>query len=112
MNPLRSALGYTKNEIEGKNYMATFVPEMDKDSLSKVFEQIMQIKKPTINVNHILVKDGRQLLVEWNGQPVFKEAGEIDYFLEQRNKHYRTKAGRGRPSGRANIKYRGILEEP
>jgi PAS domain S-box-containing protein len=74
-------LGYTKEEVVGKDYLKTFVPESDRESLSKVFEQLTHLKKNTINENYILAKDGRLLLVEWHGTTVFKEETEFDYFF-------------------------------
>ncbi|HUN54893.1 MAG TPA: PAS domain S-box protein [Smithella sp.] len=108
-NALLSALGYTKGDVEGRNYMATFVPEVERESLSKIFEQLIQNNKPTLNVNHILAKDGSQLLVEWYGQPVFKESGEFDYFfgvgIDITKRRQAEDALR-----ESEIKYRGILE--
>ncbi len=78
---LLQALGYTRDEVVGMDYLATFVPESDREALSQVFEQLTRLKKNTLNENYILAKDGRRLLVEWHGRNVFKEAGEYDYFF-------------------------------
>ena len=75
------ALGYTLEEIVGKHYLTTFVPESEHKMLSKIFEKLVKLKEPTLNENHILTKDCRQLLVEWYGRPVFKENGEYDFFF-------------------------------
>lgn len=83
MNSLMlKALGYTKEEVEGVDYLSTFVPEDDRESLSKVFETIIKEKKPTVNENHIVSKNGQRLLVRWNGAPVIDDATkEINYFF-------------------------------
>ncbi len=78
---LLQALGYTKNEVVGRDYLTTFVPESNRESLSKVFAQLTHLKKNTINENYILAKDGRRLLVEWHGTTVFKKGNEFDYFF-------------------------------
>jgi PAS domain S-box-containing protein len=75
------ALGYKLEEIVGKDYMTTFVPERDREMLSEVFEKLVQKKEPTLNENYIMTKDGKELLVEWHGRPVFKENGEYDFFF-------------------------------
>jgi len=78
---LLDALGYTKREVEGKDYLQTFVPEADREALAEVFDRLVRLQIPTINENHILAKNGAQLLVEWHGRPVFKENGQLDYFF-------------------------------
>ena len=80
MNPaMLNALGYTAQEVVGKDYMSTFVPDADRGTLARVFEQLVA-GRPTLNENHIVSKDGRLLLVEWHGAPVFK-GQELDYFF-------------------------------
>jgi PAS domain S-box-containing protein len=74
-------LGYTSDEVTGKNYLATFVPEADRAMLSRVFRSLVTERKPTVNENRVLAKDGRERLVEWHGRPVFKENGDFDYFF-------------------------------
>jgi PAS domain S-box-containing protein len=74
-------LGYTSDEVKGKNYLATFVPEADQEVLSRVFRSLMTERKPTVNENRVLAKDGRERLVEWHGRPIFKENGDFDYFF-------------------------------
>jgi PAS domain S-box-containing protein len=75
------ALGYTLNEIVGTNYLTTFVPASDHEFLSKIFKQLIELRQPTVNENYLLARDGRELLVEWHGAPVFKENGDFDYFF-------------------------------
>ena len=74
-------LGYTKDEAVDTDYLETFVPEADRESLAKVFARLMHQCEPTLNENRVLTKDGRELLVEWRGRPVFKEDGTLDFFF-------------------------------
>ena len=76
-----ATLGYVKDEIVGTNYLETFVPKSDRQLLAKIFEKLVDAKEPTLNENRVLTKDGRQLLVEWRGRPIFKENGEFDFFF-------------------------------
>lgn len=78
---LLQALGYSKDEVAGKDYIANFVPESDREKLSEVFKSIIKSEKPYINDNYILTKDGRRILVEWHSRLIFKENGKLDYFF-------------------------------
>ena len=75
------ALGYTTDEVVGKDYLSTFVPVADRERLLPIFEKLVNQKESTLNENRVLIKDGRELLVEWHGRPVFKANGELDYFI-------------------------------
>ncbi|MBW2630648.1 MAG: PAS domain S-box protein [Deltaproteobacteria bacterium] len=75
------ALGYTANEVVGKDYITSFVHEKDQEVFSKVFEKLTKLHEPTLNENRVLTRDGRELLVEWHGRPVFNEHGEFEYFF-------------------------------
>ena len=75
------ALGYTIDEVTGKEYLSCFVPEEDRQALLAVFNQIVISMGSTRNVNRILKKDGGQLLVEWYGRPVRNTEGKLQYFF-------------------------------
>ena len=75
------AIDYSLDEVVGKDYLTTFIPESERDNLSKIFDNLVLNREPTINDNSILTKYGRELLVEWHGSPVFKENGEFDFFF-------------------------------
>jgi PAS domain S-box-containing protein len=74
-------LGYTIDEVAGRDYLMTFVPEGDRTMLSRVFAELTKSHQPTHNENRVLTRDGRELLVEWHGRPVFNENGEFDFFF-------------------------------
>ncbi|MFC2103697.1 PAS domain S-box protein, partial [Bacteroidota bacterium] len=76
-----NATGYTKEEVLEKNYTSKFIPEKDRETLAKVFEQIVKNRERTLNENHILTKDNRELLVEWHGTPIFTDDGKFDFFI-------------------------------
>lgn len=76
-----NALGYTQDEITGTDYVSTFIPEGDRDMVSEIFETLVKLKRPTVSQNRVLTKEGKELLVEWHGRPIFKENGEYDFFL-------------------------------
>ena len=74
------ALGYSLDEVIGKDYIHTFVPPSDQKSLASLFQRLVEWDKATVNENHITTRDGRNLLVEWHGIPVFKPDGRFDFF--------------------------------
>ncbi len=75
------ALGYQRDEVAGKDYLTTFVPEEDREKLAGVFEKLTTSREATVNRNRVLTKSGEQLLVEWHGRNVFKADGQLDYFF-------------------------------
>lgn len=79
-NSMLNALGYTENEVIGKDYLTTFVPEFEREDLNKIFQKISSLNEKTINENHIVAKDGSLILVKWHGSPIF-EGEEIKYFV-------------------------------
>jgi len=82
MNPaMLKTLGYTEEQVKGLDYLSNFVPEANREMLSEVFQQLVQSHKATLNENLVLTKDGRELLVEWHGRPIFDEKGNFDFFL-------------------------------
>ena len=75
------ALGYSRDEVVGKDYLATFVPERDREMLSDIFGELVDQNEPTLNINHVLAKDGRELLVEWHGSPILEANGNLKHFF-------------------------------
>ena len=73
-------LGYEGDEVVGKDYLSTFIPERDRDMLVSVFSNLTTKHKHTLNENHVHSKDGREFLVEWHGSPVFDTNGKFKYF--------------------------------
>lgn len=76
-----AALGYSEEEILGKDYLTTFVSERDRDRLSAIIDEQLLKGEATINQNHIVTKEGQMLLVEWQGQPFMNSEGRIDFFI-------------------------------
>ena len=74
-----SELGYTKEEVIGRNYLSTFVPTREHEAVSKVFEAIAQDESPTIYQSYVTAKDAHEALVQWNGRPFFNKHGELDF---------------------------------
>ncbi|MFY7806053.1 MAG: EAL domain-containing protein [Limnoraphis robusta] len=77
-----SALGYTLEEVRGTDYLATFVPRKDKDSLPWVFELMIHRRLPIRTEEKVLTKNGKEIIVEWYGRAVFNsETDEYEHFL-------------------------------
>ena len=75
------ALGYAEDEILGQDYLSTFVSERDREQLSALIDEQLLQGEATINQNHIVTKDGQELLIEWQGQPFMNPEGKIDFFF-------------------------------
>ena len=76
-----NVVGYSQDEIAGMDYISTFVPAQDHGTYLKITKELMESHTATHNENHILTKDGRELLVEWFGRPIFSEDGSLDFFF-------------------------------
>ena len=74
-------IGYTAEEVVGKDYLSTFVPEADRKMLSDIFKRLVSSDEPTVNENRVMTKDGRELLVEWHGRQIFDASGNVEYFF-------------------------------
>jgi PAS domain S-box-containing protein len=73
-------LGYKVDEVVGKDYLSTIVPQREWDRLESVFKRLNTDNEPTINENHILSKDGKEFLIEWHGMPGFDINRKAPYF--------------------------------
>jgi PAS domain S-box-containing protein len=76
-----TSLGYDLEEVFGRDYVSTFVPDEERIPLSQILDKLMKTKEPTIAKNNILTKDGREVLVEWHGRSLFDDNGNFEFFL-------------------------------
>ena len=74
-------LGYNLDEVVGTDYLTMFIPEDRQKKVSEVFKTLVKNYQPTMNENYILAKDGRKLLIEWHGRPIFNERNELEFFF-------------------------------
>jgi PAS domain S-box-containing protein len=75
-----SALGYRSEEVVGKDYLETFVPESERPPLAALFATIVAREKALPFENHVVTKDGREILCEWHTIPVFSH-GHYDFWV-------------------------------
>jgi PAS domain S-box-containing protein len=78
---LLQALEYTADEVEGIDYLSTFVPLDEQGQLPEIFRQITKEDHPIIHENRIRSKSGRTYLVEWHGRCAAKAVGGMDLFV-------------------------------
>jgi diguanylate cyclase (GGDEF)-like protein/PAS domain S-box-containing protein len=76
-----NALGYTKKEAIGSDFITKFVPEGGREIFSGIFSKITNEHKSTFNENRVLTKDSRELLVEWHCQPILDNDSKLDFFI-------------------------------
>ncbi|NET90314.1 MAG: EAL domain-containing protein [Kamptonema sp. SIO1D9] len=83
MNPaILNALEYTLDEVTGKDYLSTFVPQEEQRSVKTNFKKVIQEKKSSCQENHLLKKSGSKILVEWHGRAIFNsETNEQEFFF-------------------------------
>ena len=74
------ALGYDEEEVIGQDYLAMFVPAREHEVLSRVFQSFQQ-EEYSRSENHVLTKNGQELLVDWYGKSVLNDTGEMEHFF-------------------------------
>lgn len=78
---MMSALGYTEEEVIGKDYLSMFVPARDREVLGRVFAELASVRRSTRHENWVLAKDGSERLIEWHGRFILDEAEDLEYFF-------------------------------
>ncbi|MGL5080236.1 MAG: sensor domain-containing protein [Microcoleaceae cyanobacterium] len=83
INPaMLNAIGYTFDEIVGKDYLATLVIREVDDTLPWVFKLKLNQQKLVQTEEKVLTREGRDIMVEWHGQAVFNpNTHTCEYFL-------------------------------
>jgi PAS domain S-box-containing protein len=65
-NPYMEELsGYKLNEVKGKDWFTTFLPECDYDKIRKLFREAIENIQTKGDINPIISKDGQEIFVEW-----------------------------------------------
>jgi PAS domain S-box-containing protein len=72
-------LGYSENEIVGKNWFDNFIPELSRDSVRKVFTNIMagEIEAAEYFENLVLTKNGEERIIAWHNTLMKDESGNV-----------------------------------
>jgi PAS domain S-box-containing protein len=72
-------LGYTENEIIGKKWSSTFIPEKNRAEVQDIFNQIIsdEFEQYTAHEYPVLSKNGEELIISWNNSLIRKNTGNI-----------------------------------
>jgi len=80
-NAMLAALGYTREEVLGKDYFSLIIPQHERELVHKTVSRIVNQASPVTRENSVIAKNGRLLLLEWRAQPVFKGDGSLEYIF-------------------------------
>lgn len=69
-------LGYSLPEVEGQDWFDRFLPEPERSKLRELFVDALGDIQTHGNVNAVLTKDGRSLLIEWYDKTLKDEEGK------------------------------------
>ncbi len=75
-----AALGYTSDEVIGKDFETTCVPERHRPAFARSHEQLATSLLESRGEGYLQTRDGRELLAEWHGRRVWK-GQEQQYLL-------------------------------
>lgn len=101
--------GYRLDEIHGKDWFSTFIPERDRPRISALFRAAVGGAPTRGNVNAILLRGGEERLIEWSDSVIRDADGRVTSLLAVG--HDITEARRGEELLRQNeAKYRALIE--
>jgi PAS domain S-box-containing protein len=69
--------GYRLEEVRGKYWFDTFVPERDRNKIKRLFERSIDNVHARGNVNPIVTKDGREREIEWYDKTLKDLSGKV-----------------------------------
>ncbi len=72
-------LGYKKEELLGKNWFDTIIPEKIREEVRNVFKSILEGELELVRefTNEIMAKDGKTLVFKWNNEFYVDDAGNV-----------------------------------
>ena len=74
-----NALGYSLSDVVDKDYLEQFIPAEDRRAFKDAMDTMVSSRKPVVHENRVLSKDGKTLLVQWQGKAMYHENGEIEF---------------------------------
>ena len=74
------ALDYEAQDVIGRDYISSFVPDADHEQLRQHFARLCEQREATLNTNRVVTRSGATLTVEWRGVPIFNAEG-FEYFI-------------------------------
>jgi len=78
INPYMEEIsGYRLEEVQGKDWFSTFLPECDRNSIRELFLKAVGNFQTQGNVNQIVTKDGRKIDIEWSDKTLKDEKGNV-----------------------------------
>jgi PAS domain S-box-containing protein len=81
-NPyLEEISGYRLEDVKGKDWFTTFLPECDYDGIRQLFNKAIGDIRTRGNVNPIITKDGREIFIEWHDKTLKDCKGNITGLL-------------------------------
>ena len=69
--------GYRLEEVKGSSWFGTFLLDVGQEEMLKLFKMALTETRTLGNVNPILAKDGRKILVEWYDKTLKDSAGNV-----------------------------------
>jgi PAS domain S-box-containing protein len=72
-------LGYSEDEILGKNWFNNFLPKSIKDEVKEIFDKVLskQANGPEYHENLVLTKNGEERLIAWHNTVLRDDKGEV-----------------------------------
>jgi len=68
--------GYQLEEVKGKSWFDTFLPERDREKIQELFLKAMDDIQTKGNINPIVTKDGQEVEVEWYNKTLKDKDGK------------------------------------
>lgn len=73
--------GWHLEEVKGKNWFDTFLPQEDREKIRKLFKTSITSTSTKGNVNSIITKDGQRRYIEWFDEILKDENGKVTALL-------------------------------
>jgi PAS domain S-box-containing protein len=73
--------GYRTEEVRGKDWFETFLPESNRQRIRELFSRAISDTMTKSNINPIVAKDGRKIIVEWHNKTLIDPSGNVTGLL-------------------------------
>ena len=74
---LEQISGYRLDEVRGRDWFETFLPQRDRQKIREVFAKATGNIRTTANINPIVTKDGGERNIEWFDAPLADAKGDL-----------------------------------